>query len=109
MIDGYNNINVDFYKYETMLLTHEDEELPTTLIYANGYISFVVSGYEMQRYEYMNGEINLVANDGDEVIFLGIEDELLEISKDYEEKYSSISLKLIELSDEIKELITRKS
>ena len=57
----------------------------------------------------MNGEIQLVVNDGDEAISLGIEDELLAISQEYEKEYSSVNLKLTELIKEIEELITRKS
>ena len=109
MIDGFNNININYYKYETMMIPYEDGELPVTLIYANGYISFAVAGYEAQRYEYLDGEVRLVANDGDEAVSLGIEDKLLAVSKDYEANYSSIKLRLIELIKEIEELITRKS
>ena len=109
MIDGYNNIIVDYYKYETINIPYNGEELPVTLIYANGFISFTVSGYESQRYEYMNGEVQLVANDGDEAISLGIENELLAISKEYESEYSSVNLKLIELISEIEELILKNS
>ena len=109
MIDGYNNINVDYYKYETIYLPFNDEEIPVTLVYANGYISYSISEYESQRYEYMNGEIQLVVNDGDEAISLGIEDELLAISQEYEKEYSSVNLKLNELINEIEELIMRKS
>lgn len=102
MIDGFNEVNVDYFKYIPLQLS---SGIPVTLVYSDGYISFQLPDYEFQRYEYINDEIHLITNDGYEPISLEIEEELLEISREYSVKYAEVNNELQELSMKIKELI----